>query len=166
MNATPMRIHIDDRGASRQLVDMWLPHLDVDVVWLVGAPPPDDAPVSTSGVPFVELAASDVPAVAAEDRETALRVLVIFTTPAALDDAARLGLPPSRVTINRLRSDEAPYRIAHEVSLDDDTLDVLRSLEERGFTFEVQTLPNVTARPWLPSSFTAAGDVEPDATPS
>lgn len=159
MTHTSVRVHIDDRGASRQLADMWIPHLAVDVVWLVGAPPPEDQPAPL-GVPIVELSAVDAVAVAAEIQEEDRRVLAVFTSPVHLETAAGLGLPPCRATLTHLTPDGETRRLAHEIEVDQGMHDAFATLEARGFTFEIQPLPNVTPRAWSPTVNGANGAVD------
>ncbi len=148
--SAPLRFHLDDRGVSRALLDLWIPAVDPDVIWIIGGALPDDD-MEREIVPFIALSSLDVAAVAAEAGGDGLRVLAVFCSVEALKNAALMGLPAGRVTIGALGTEEADIRVAATVHLLADELAVLRSLEEREWSFEIQALPNVTPRPWKPS---------------
>lgn len=152
MNSPLLRAHLDDRGLSRALLEMWIPHLAVDTVWLVDVQPPLDVRTRTELLPVVPLSAVDLAAVAAEPRGESARVLVAFGSVEALRIAAGLGFGPTRLTINHHRPGADSRRVAPEVELDAPALDGLVELEELGFSFEIQPNPHVTPRPWSPCS--------------
>ena len=134
------------------MLDLWIPHVDPDVIWIVG---PDeiqpDAEREREVVPFVALSAADVAAVAAEENEEEILVLIVFCAADLLEQAASLGLPREPITIGHHVPDGAERRIAAEFSIDDDSLAAFRAVESLGFSLEIQPLPNVTARPWSAS---------------
>lgn len=157
MGASSLRIHIDDRGVSRQLLDLWIPQLDIDAIWLVDeqpstAEPPGDA------LPIAALSATDVAAVAAEQADDSRRALAVFTSCDALETAAMFGLPPGRVVLQRLVRDGDTHRVAVDIELDEEALRVLARLEARGFQFEIQSNPHVTSRKWSPERTRSRAD--------
>lgn len=149
MEQPSVRLHIDDRGVPRQLLDLWLPYLDVVAVWVVDAPTPEPTDGSDF-VPLIPLSATDVAAVASERALDPGRVLAVFGTAESLRTAAMLGLEAGRVTIHHLCPDGDRQRIAPGVELTEATVADLLELEDRGFSFEIQPNPHVTARRWSP----------------
>lgn len=148
MNSGPrLKLHVDERGVTRQLVDLWLPHVDADVVWVVGAPIPDEE-LERDAVPFVSLSAVDAATVCAEVSDDTPRALVVFASLDALHTAALMGLPPERVTLLHIASDESSTRLAADIHVSESQIALLAALEDLGFSFEIRPLPNVTARPW------------------
>ena len=143
------RLHVDDRGVTRALVDHWLPQLDVDVVWLVG-PSVFDEELLRDVVPFIPLSALELATVVAEPPAEATRVLALFSSLLDLAEAAALGLGPDRVVIQHLGAQEGAERISAHVHLADGDLNAVRALQAAGFSFELQSLPIVTARAWAP----------------
>ncbi len=142
-----LRLHVDDRGVSRQLIDLWLPHFDADAVWIVGAELPDDV-LERTDIPFVAMSAIEVASVAIELAETAARALVVFASVDALYEAAQLGLPPARVTLQHLEESDETVRLGVSVHLRPAWTTNLSALEALGFSFEIKGMPSVTARPW------------------
>ncbi|MCB9520355.1 MAG: PTS sugar transporter subunit IIB [Myxococcales bacterium] len=144
------RLHLDDRGINRTLVDHWLPHLDIDVVWLVGRADVDDE-LQRDIVPVVPISPFELPSIVAEPADPPTNILALFGSPADLAIAADLGLAPARVVIHHIGASSVADRICAEVFVDDDQRATLADLERRGFSFEIHPLPVVTARPWSPS---------------
>ncbi|MFT6398448.1 MAG: mannose/fructose/N-acetylgalactosamine-specific phosphotransferase system component IIB [Bradymonadia bacterium] len=144
------RLHLDDRGVSRTLLELWIPAIDPDVIWIVGGDLPGDE-LRRGTVPFIGLSAVDAAAVAAEPGATDLRVLAVFCSIHALKEAAAMGLSPDKVTVSSLGDQERERRVAATLHLNADELTLARTLEERGWTFAIQSLPNVTPRCWRPS---------------
>jgi mannose/fructose/N-acetylgalactosamine-specific phosphotransferase system component IIB len=145
----PPRLLLDDRGVGRTLFELWLPHIDPDAIWVVGGELPD-GDLSRDVVPFVELSPLDVTAVAAEAGGGDLRILAVFCSVTALCQAAAMGLAPGRVTITSVGAEGTERRIGPSVHLSESEIDELAQAERRGFTFDIQGLPNVTARTWRP----------------
>lgn len=137
-----------------------MPALDADVVWFIGplADGPDDEQAREL-VPVVPLSPMDVAAILAEPSDDESVVLVLFCTAEALRDAAMMGLPAAEVTIVALGGDDATTRLSAEVHVTAADIDALSLVEQRGFTFELQPLPNVTERPWSPGVFSASQSV-------
>lgn len=146
-------LFLDDRGLHRSLTDQWTHAVDADVVWFVGAidhgPDDDQARDVTPILPF---SADELAALAREPSEEEVSVIALFATVDDLRDAAIVGLPPADVTILNLREGADTTRLSAEVHLTDAQREGLAFLEARGFTFELQPLPNVTARPWSPAA--------------
>lgn len=160
------RVHVllDDRGIQRALVDLWMPALDADVVWFVG--PMSDAPGDEQArdvVPVVPLSAMDVAAITAEPSEDDSVVLVLFCTTSDLQEAAMMGMPAGDVTLVALSGSDATTRLSAEVHVRTGDVAALAFVEQRGFTFALQPLPNVTERPWSPAAFVASQN-EPESS--
>ena len=86
-----VRLHlfVDERGLARTLVDLWIPHLDADAAWIVG--PSDrslDPDLAREVVPILTLDPLEVAAVIAEQSASEQRVLAVFSSLDALQDAA------------------------------------------------------------------------------
>lgn len=141
-----LRVLVDDRGLARQVRDIWLPHIDPDVVWLVGHPPAELDELARDPIPVVHLSPTDVVAAVAESDFDAVRVLAIFADLTNVSEAALFGLEPLQVTITALSGSDDTERFAAGVELSDDDHDILRRLTAAHFEFAVQPLPNVTAR--------------------
>ena len=145
------RLILDDRGVSRALHELWLPHIDPDAIWVIGGELPDHD-LERDIVPFVMLSPLDVAAVAAEAGGGDLRILAVFCSTSALKQAAAMGLGPDKVTITSLNSEGGERRIAASVHVSETELSELADAERRGFSYEIQGLPNVTPRTWRPAA--------------
>ena len=146
-----VRLHlfVDERGLARTLVDLWIPHLDADAAWIVG--PSDrslDPELAREVVPILTLDPLEVAAVIAEQSASEQRVLAVFSSLDALQDAALGGLHAEEVTLLHVGSTDEGQRVAADIHIDDSRMAALSYLEKRGFTFTVQPIPNVTPRPW------------------
>lgn len=148
--APRLRLHLDDRGMSRQLLDLWLPHFGADAVWIVGAEIPDEDWVR-AGVPLVSLSVVEAAAAAQEHLGNKAQALVVFTSIADLADAADMGLPVSLVTLQHLAESEDTERLGASVHINRQDLATCAALRGSGFSFEIKSLPNITARVWHPS---------------
>lgn len=155
--SSPLRAILDDRGVSRTLLDLWVPHVDADAVWVIGGDLPD-AELARDVVPFVELSPLDVAAVAAEAGGEGLRILAVFCSVSALRQAAVMGLAATRVTIAALGDGSQAHRLGASVHLNSEEYKELGAVAERGFTFDIQGLPNVTARAWRPKEAEASDE--------
>lgn len=147
--STPFRAILDDRGVSRALLDMWIPHVDADAVWVIGGDLPD-ADLARDVVPFVEMSPLDVSAVASEAGGDDVRILAVFCSVAALKQASVMGLTATRITITSLGDGTQAHRVGASVHVSKDELADLAAAARRGFSFDIQGLPNVTARSWRP----------------
>lgn len=152
-----LRLHLflDARGVSRSIAELWVPDLDADSVWFIGpaerAPDPD---LARDLVPVMTLAPLEVAAVVAEPIAEERRVLAVFASLEALQDAAMAGLGPAEVTLLHMGDPEAGERVAADVHVDAEQRVALRFLERKGFSFSVQPIPNVTPRPWSVTELT------------
>ena len=147
--STPFRAILDDRGVSRALLDLWIPHVDADAVWVVGGELPD-ADLARDIVPFVEMSPLDVAAVASEAGADDVRILAVFCSVHALKQASIMGLGATRVTITSLGNGTQDHRVGASVHVSAAELADLAATARRGFSFDIQGLPNVTARTWRP----------------
>jgi mannose/fructose/N-acetylgalactosamine-specific phosphotransferase system component IIB len=139
-------IHINDRGLTRQMDELWVPQLRADVIWLSAA---DNSQVVSAYterlIPIIEASPGEIAALAAEQHEEGRRALAVFRSLDALLEAADFGLPPQTVNFVALQSDPGT-RIAPGVWLNQDDLEFARELHRLGFELIVQPLPNVTRR--------------------
>ena len=146
-------LYLDDRGLHRSLTEQWTHAVAADVVWYVGSvdqgPDDDQARDVTPILPF---SADELAALAREPSEEEASVMALFTSLDDLREAALLGLPAADVTILCLSERPGTIRLSAEVYIDESQREALAFLETRGFTFELQPLPNVTARPWSPAA--------------
>jgi len=146
---TDLRYYVDVRGLSRAIVDQWLPHVDADAAWLItGSEPLGPLPDALS-TPCIAMTPNDLAALVHESNtEDDLRVLVVFASIQSLERAADAGLPPARVTCIQLGDEEAERtRLGTGLHVSDVELELLRSIQARGFELLAQALPNVTPRP-------------------
>lgn len=140
-------LHVNDRGISRQVEELWIPHLRIDVVWLSDSL--DDDICSTGDgrlVPVMRTSPAGLAALYAEHQNEDRRALAIVGSLSEVLEAAAFGLSPLKITIVALGDDNAE-RVAPGVWLSDDDYEALSELEEMGFSTDVQILPNVTGRP-------------------
>ena len=84
----------------------------------------------------------------AEQSASEQRVLAVFSSLDALQDAALGGLHAEEVTLLHVGASDEGQRVAADIHIDDARMAALSYLEKRGFTFTVQPIPNVTPRPW------------------
>jgi mannose/fructose/N-acetylgalactosamine-specific phosphotransferase system component IIB len=77
-------------------------------------------------------------------------VVAVVDSVVALLDAARSGLPASRIFVVYLEGGDDGERLAASVVASPADLAALRELSERGFELLLQALPRVTARRWAP----------------
>lgn len=139
-------VHVDDRGLSRVTEEIWIPYLDVDVIWTTEELD-DNEEVLHGAVPVLELSPADVAALASEMADDSGRVLSMFSSLEEVVEAADFGLPPRRITIVHHQS-ESGVRVAPNVFLSTRDDAIIQSLIARGFQIVLQPLPNVTGRPW------------------
>ncbi|MFT4705971.1 MAG: mannose/fructose/N-acetylgalactosamine-specific phosphotransferase system component IIB [Bradymonadia bacterium] len=135
------------------MAELWIPSIEADVVWYAG--PPTSAPDAEQAlelVPVVSLEPAHVAAAVAESSHEAVTVLAVFGSCEALREAATMGLKADEVTVVHLAEDNGRERVGADFYLDKGQRECIRDLQRRGFTFNIQALPNVTARPWTQSS--------------
>lgn len=151
-------VHINDRGLTRQLDDLWVPHLRIDVIWLTAS---IDSEVSSAYterlVPIIEASPVEIVALAAEQHNEGRRAIAVFRSLTDLAEAAAVGFTPQVVNLISLEN-EPGKRIASSVWLNDDDLDIAQQLISAGFEIIVQPLPNVTSRPLEFASFAYSPD--------
>lgn len=147
-------IFIDDRGLSRALEEIWIPHIGADLVWLTENSPDEEVELSNGSVPILEVSPADIAALSIEEAETDGRIIAIFNSLSSLMEAVTFGLNARRVTIVA-HSSENGERVAPNVHFSPADHSLIARLAGRGISFYIQPIPNVTARPW-PSAETRA----------
>lgn len=150
-------IFIDDRGLSRALEEIWIPHIGADLVWVTESAPDEEVELSNGTVPILEVSPADIAALSIEEADTQGRVFAVFDSLASLMEAATFGLQPHRVIVVSYRPEDGD-RVAPNVQFGPKDHSLISRLVAKGFTFFIQPIPNVTARPW-PSP-----DARPHAT--
>lgn len=140
-------IFLDDRGLSRPIEEIWVPELNIDIVWMTAPAPDVEINLSSGTTPTLELSPADVAALSSEFNEDSGRIMVIFDSLASLDEAHSYGLTPRRVTIVS-HNPEDGVRVAPNVLFQEEDHRRISRLIQRGFELYIQPLPNVTPRPW------------------
>lgn len=141
-----LRIHINDRGLTRQIDELWAPQLRADVIWLSASEESQLISAYTERlIPVIEASPVELAALTAEQQNEGKRALAIFRSLEALVEAADFGLSPHRVNLVSIQS-EPGTRIAPGVWLAQTDIAHTHSLLNLGFEFMVQPLPNVTGR--------------------
>ena len=149
MDLANFRLIIDDRPPTDANLRAWSEHMDADVIWFVSQEPGAESQPAEV-IPLLPFSPADIAVVFREVPAEGRRVLVVFPGGDALEEASRFDLPAQRVTLVHLERPGNRPRLAPGVVLDDVVEEQLRLLAEAGFTFVVQPLPNVTARPFVP----------------
>lgn len=146
-------VHINDRGLTRQVDDLWVPHLRIDVIWLSASVDSRVLSAYTERlVPIIEASPVEIVALAAEQHNEGRRALAVFRSLEDLADAAAVGLRAQVVNLVSLQS-EPGKRIAPGVWLNEGDLAIAQQMITAGFEIIVQPLPNVTSRPLESESF-------------
>src|SRR5699024_1939633 len=59
-------IFIDDRGLSRPILELWVPALNIDVIWTTGKTIEDEIDLNAEASPALELSPADIAALSSE----------------------------------------------------------------------------------------------------
>ncbi len=150
-------ILIDDRGLSRALLENWVPALDPDVIWFIGDSDPEPDLLHDI-VPVVPMSPLEPGAALAELRALAneTRVVAIFESIDHLVRAVQFRLTPQRVILVNLRGHGE--RLSAQVMVSPEQSSQLKNLQQKGFDFQLQPLPNVTSRGLRPVTATAESE--------
>jgi hypothetical protein len=138
-------ILVDDRGLSRALLENWVPALDPDVIWFIGDSEPDPDLLHDI-IPVVPMSAREPGSALVELRATSqeIRIVAIFESIEHLVCAAQFGLTAQRAVLVNIRAQGE--RLSAQVMINTEQASQLNSLQQRGFDFHLQPLPNVTSR--------------------
>lgn len=142
-----IRFHLDDRGLSRPILEMWIPSTDADALWYIGQDGTEVDQHSGDIVPMMVLSPMDVTAVMSERSAGGETVIALFESLEMLEEAIDFGLEPCRVTIHHLAPSDEKARASATVFLTDSEIKAIRRLTRMGFEFVAQPLPNTTGLP-------------------
>lgn len=149
--AADLHVRIDNRLLHGQVVQFWIPHLEIDHLVIaddgVAANPamlavyrmalPERVDLEVVGI-------EDLPATVAQARGRSTMVLL-----SDVQDAIRAragGLELAGLTLGNVHSLPARVRVTDSVFLSPEELDALAGLVEQGITVEIQTFPGETLR--------------------
>ena len=150
-------ILIDDRGLSRALLENWVPALDPDVIWFVGDSEPDPELLHDI-IPVVPMSVREPGPALAELQATAqeTRIVAIFESVDHLLRASQFGLAAQRAVLVNI--DSTGDRLSAQVIVSQEQRVQLNQLQQKGFEFHLQPLPNVTSRGLRSATMTANGE--------
>ena len=142
-----LRIFVDDHGISRSLKEIWLPHIGADLIWISEDTVSDEIDLATLNIPMLELSPANIAALSSEETDAPGHIVAIFGSLESLQEAAAIGLQGRPVVI-RSYAPEDGQRVAPGVHFRPGDQSLISRMRAKGFTFVIQPLPNVTARPW------------------
>lgn len=149
--AADLHVRIDNRLLHGQVVQFWIPHLEIDHLVIaddgVAANPAMLAVYRMALPERVDLdvvTIADLPATIARNRTRSTMVLL-----SDVEDAVRAhegGLELTGLTLGNVHSLPARLRVTDSVFLSPDELDALAGLVAQGIEVEIQTFPGETLR--------------------
>lgn len=150
-------ILVDDRGLSRALLENWVPAIDPDVTWFVGDTDPDPELLHDI-IPVVPMSAMELGSALAEFNASTneTRVVAIFESIDHLVRASQFGLAAQRAVLVNIRGNGD--RLSAQVTVSPEQAAQLKKLQEKGFEFNLQPLPNVTSRGLRSATSTVGGE--------
>lgn len=140
-------IFIDDRGLSRPILELWVPALNIDVIWTTGKTIEDEIDLNAEASPALELSPADIAALSSEFTDEQGHVLVVIDSLKSLQESIDFGLDIPEVTIvHHVKPDGE--RIGPSATFASEDLKLVENMARGGLKFYIQPIPNVTARPW------------------
>ena len=137
---------VDDRLIHGQVVQAWLPELNIDEV-LISCPKGKTSTLNRGllrlSLPYeYELSILDAPAAVRHAATSKRRIFLLFPSLEAVTDLIKEGLQIKSVNIGGMHFKENAQKLAEHVFLDERDKHLLKLVHDLGISIETRAVPN------------------------